>query len=215
MRKIILATVLLLSLLNRVEAQFAKGTYLTGADIGFGSNTSDNLQGNISKGSSYRLGAIVGKTFNGSRFWGARFNFNTSQSKQNDAVTSRTNTFGGGVFMRQYITIAKDFYAFGQASADVGVGNSKSLQPNTTNLLTVARSTNVNLSVAVGASYRIYKKMHVELSLPNIAITYYQHMRSFNNAGNVNGKSSHFGLETAFANNSGLNNVGLGFRLLL
>ncbi len=215
MRKIILATVLVLLLLNRVEAQFAKGTYLTGADIGFGANTADNLQGSVSKATSYRFGAAVGKTFNGSRFWGVRINFNASQSKLGDVVGTRSNTLGGGVFMRQYVTIAKDFYAFGQASADVGVGNNKSLQPNTTNLVTVARSTNVNLSVAVGASYRIYKKMHLELSLPNLALTYYQHMRSFNNAGNVSGKSSHFGLETAFANNSGLNNVGLGFRLLL
>jgi hypothetical protein len=215
MRKILLVTVIGLLLVNYVSAQFAKGTYLTGADIGFGSNTSDNLQGNTSKGSSYRLGASVGKTFNGSRFWGARFNFNTSQSKQNDVVTSRTNTFGGGFFMRQYVTIAKDFYAFGQASADVAFGTNKVLQSNTNNLVTAARTTNVNLGIAVGASYRIYKKMHVELSLPNIALTYYQHMRSFNAAGNMSGKSSNFGLETAFANNSGFNNIGIGFRLFL
>jgi hypothetical protein len=67
-----------------------------------------------------------------------------------------------------------------------------------------------------GISYQIFKKLHVELTLPNLIAMSYSVNKSFNsNTPESYSKKENFAVNTAFTNAAILNTLGIGFRFVL
>jgi hypothetical protein len=123
----------------------------------------------------------------------------------------KSNLYNLGVFYRKYKKLAGDFYLFGEGGADFFTSKqtNTNVQPNTE---TVVDGTGGSLSLMPGVSYKICKKMQLEISLPDILSASYGSYKATPQTNNSTQKV--FNINSSL-NGSLLNSVGVGFRFVL
>lgn len=201
------------------SAQIKKGAILLGGQVGYhdGVFKSSNTQldqkrksavFNIAAGKAVKENKVVGISISYNHF-GANNNYNG-----NNYTKVRVHGYNFEVFYRQYKKLAKDFYLFGE----MGGGYFGSNQTDTeipANTRFRYTESGGRLYLTPGIAYRLYKKLQVELLIPQIAQANYSVIKrrlAPNNAGYTT--QNQFSFNTSL-NSSLLSNLGLGFRFVL
>ena len=218
MRKIyaILFFILVSSLVN---AQIKKNSYLLGGQLSYiNENYSyDNFTNQKREGGT--IGISLGKAFKENSVIGLNLNLSPLKESNlftgNDTVTTRFNHYNIGAFFREYKKLAKDFYFFGQVDGAAIIANQTSTYKLAAGDVKYTQR-GAFISVTPGISYQVFKKMQLEITIPNILYTQYlvselnSHIPQTKNS-----KSQQFSFYSNLNSNTSLGWLGVGFRFLL
>lgn len=213
------AAIIIFSFATR--AQIKKGAILLGGQLSYNdavSNYSNSQPGQKNKSAVFNIAA--GKALKENKVLGIAISythFNSDYIYNNNGnlyYNVNSNRYYLDVFYRQYKKLAKDFYLFGE----IGAGYSGSKQTDTeipANTKTRLTESGGRMYLTPGIAYRIYKKLQVELLIPQIAgVNYAVQKRTSATSSANNSTQNQFGFNTSL-NASWLSNVGLGFRFVL
>jgi hypothetical protein len=210
--------VLLLILSISTSAQIKKKSILLGGELNYYNDKTqiENLQEKYEGGS---IGISIGKAFKENSVVG--FNFSLSPSEQtyfpngNEMITFTNKRYDIGVFYREYKNLGKDFYFFAQADGAFIMANQSQDYSVAANDVKASQRGGY-ISLTPGISYQVFKKMHLELTIPNILIIQYA-VTNFDNE-NPQEKASkreQFYFSSNLNSNTSLSWLGVGFRFIL
>ena len=183
-------------------AQIKKGSTLLGGQISFnrtdaGINTGQDLRSavfHIAAGKAYKENSVAGLYAEYARF--------------NAPGSFTADYYKAGFFYRKFHKLAKDFYFFGEMGTGYMGSREKRFGINDVNIY----QSGVELNVTPGLSYRVYKKLHLELSIPQLAGIHYTVSKTRSVPDNF--KQQAFGFNTNMTGTV-LEAVGIGFRFVL
>ena len=196
------------------SAQIKKGSVLLGGQLSFtDSKTAFNTPQpdqkynsgsyNISAGTALKQNSVLG-LYTGY----SHYRFNNGNNFYNKISEDRYNF---GVFFRQYKKLAKDFYFFGELGTGY-IGSNRTESTISPNVTTKYAQSGANIYLTPGISYRIYKKLQVELLVPQIAGVSFSVLKTTTQSNSS--RENLFSFNTNL-NSSLLSNLGLGFRFVL
>lgn len=196
--------------------QISPGKFLLGGSISYNSNkNTQSLQQNLPShysnlSSSIQLGKFIRENTAAGFFLSYSYNKNSIQNNP-DAINSYYNA---GIFYKKYKTLARNFYFFGEG--DVSYTNSKNTQVEyqTPNIINTAVSNGGSMSFTPGISYGIWKKLQMELLIPNIFSINYAHVDTKDSNNNLTDKGNLFSAN-ANLNSNLLYNFAVGFKFFL
>lgn len=142
-----------------------------------------------------------------------------STNDYNFTVTSpnKTTGYSVGIFFRKYKSLGSNFYFFGEL--DCLYAYSKNVQQyyNNVSQNLNSKSNGVTISFIPGISYTVWKRMQVELSMPNIANLGYSHITTIAASlpPAVSSQKQDIFIAGANLNSNPLSNFGIGFKFLL
>jgi hypothetical protein len=222
MKQTLMLTAIAVIFSSTVSAQIKKGSILLGGQISYFNAKTNNMNGsiqtdqkeqnaffNIAAGTAIKDNKVIGLIIN----YGHLSNDYLFNNNTNTYFKSRGNQYGADVFYRHYKTLAKNFYFFGEAAAGY-LGSSITNTDIPTNTVTKNASSSGRLYVSPGVAYRIYKKLQVELVIPEIAGVSYTSSKNTDISNGNYTKQNNFRFVTNL-NSSLLNNLGLGFKFVL
>jgi hypothetical protein len=209
------------------QAQIVKGDKLLGGSIGFirgdnniytsgGSSANTELMA-INLGVSYGK-AVKNNVVNG---FNAGFSFvdnplNTYEPSTGFTIkNSKNRSVTAGVFRRRYLPLGKNFYAFGQVSADFTYNQDDydQLGSGTMYEKGVNKSYVVNGALFPGFSYQLSNRFMLDLTLGSLVNIGYAHTSR-----RVNNQPATPKTNTLYLNSnlslSSLGNISVGFRVL-
>lgn len=211
----LLFSVIVLSLTT--SAQIAKGSTLLGGQLSYSHSNIDYLPiQEAQKNNDATFDISVGRAFSENSIFG--LNVGSSSSLRTNIyngatyVRTRNSYYNVGVFFRQYKSLARDFYFFADLGAGY-IGWSQSDKDADGVEVRRVRSSGGQVSLTPGISYKLFKKFHLELLIPNIIAAQYSVSRSpIPQANDLKQKDFSF-----FSNlkSTGLNSLGVGFRFIL
>jgi hypothetical protein len=196
------------------SAQIKKGAILIGGQISFGNSKTDyhstrpdqkysSAYYNISAGTAVKENTVIGLY--------AGYGYFRYDDINNVYQTVKNDNYSFGVFLRQYKKLAKDFYLFGELGAGyTGSNRSETTTPPVTT--TKYTQNGGNLYLTPGIAYRVYKKLQVELLVPQVAGVSYSTAKTTGVSTNT---TEHYFSFNTNLNSSLLSNLGLGFRFIL
>lgn len=217
MTKLCLA-VTLVFVSNLTIAQIKKGSTLLGGQLNY-FHEKNKIDDYLEKTASGAIGLSVGRAYKENAMVGFSISFYPIKMSNtinfSDTINTTFKQLGVGVYFRQYKKIAKDFYFFGQAEGSF-------LTANQTQEFTIAAanitSTRNQISIAVtpGISYRIFRKLYTEISMPNIMGIQYAVTKSNSQVPQLRSyRRNQLGIYSNLNTNTALGSLGVGFRLIL
>lgn len=198
-----------------------KGKNFINGSIAFNKQSNEpNAQNSNSSrynGQGTHFSVKYGKFINDNSILGVMGIYSASKSdiktiyNSTSSVTSNStgNILGAGFFYRKYFEIANRFYFYGEANALYSNGKIKST--NITSTVTTKDTTkqnNFNIGVSPGLTYRVFKNLHLDASLPNVANVFYSSSKN-----NTMGKSESYGFQTSLSSQL-LENMNIGLSLV-
>jgi hypothetical protein len=208
------------------RAQIDKGNKLLGGSIGFTSSKSNSYSGTTttdSKLTAINLSASYGKAVRNNVVNGfsAGFSFAKNPFTVYDPVVGATvrnnrNRFAtAGVFKRRYLPLGKNFYAFGQLSADLTYGQNdyEDLSSGAITQKVMNRSYAANASLYPGLSYQLNKCFMLDLGLGSLVNLGFSHSSRSVNDQRATPKTNTFNLNSNLSL-SNLGDISVGFRVL-
>ncbi len=208
----LVALLFVFSVLNS-SAQIAKGSILLGGSVGFSSSDSNsNIQSNKNGG----FNVSIGKAYKENTIYAFNlsYNLNSTDYPINGTIigtgNSKNTNFSIGGFLRQYHSLSKDLYFFTDAGGNIPFYNQTTTNtyPNSTDI-TTAKQIGIQLYLTPGISYNLFKKLQLELSLPNFLSASYLH-KSFDGQP----YSENLLIFYSSIGGSALSNLGVGFHLV-
>lgn len=201
-------------------AQIKKGAILLGGQLSYNSNS--NAYWNVNqpnqtnqKSSGGNFNIAIGKAFKENTVTGVNIGFGSSKSDNfyngSTYYNSHSNQYNLGLFYRKYKKLSGDFYFFGEGC----VGFFSNKQTNTDiplNNKTIIKGLGGNLFLTPGISYKICKKLQIEITMPGILNANYISYKAAPQTSNPNQKQ--FAISSSL-NGTLLNSVGFGFRFVL
>jgi len=213
MKKFITLTTLLSICYFFGNAQVKKGTILLGGQISFNDvkvSSPGNQVEQKNKNSNFIVS--IGKAFKENTVWGAELLYGSgSLASPNNNYMAKSRSYGGGIYFRKYKTIAKDLYFFADVSAGYNFGKT-TMQDNLANNNLISRSHNGAIALMPGISYQIFKSLHIEVTIPNVAALQYSHSTNPSQISAATQKSFSF---SSNLSSSSLSLLGVGFRCFL
>jgi hypothetical protein len=206
---------LLLSFL--LNAQIKKKSILLGGQL-FYYNDKYQIDNFDQKVESGTIGISLGKAFKENSVVGINLSYSplkeTNFLSGNDTVITRYNGFNIGGFFREYKKLAKDFYFFGQIDGAFITSNQKDdYKISAGDTKTTQRGGFISLTP--GISYQVFKKMQIELIIPNILSIRYQITKFDSENPQVKSSKREQILFYSNLNNStSLGWLGVGFRFI-
>ena len=211
MKKILAFSVLMISGLL-LHAQIKQGAVLLGGQLYYSNSTQD--YGGTQPAQSYRssvVNVISGKAFRENAVWGLSLSYNPSSNDYNvstgtGSTTNRNDSkrYSAGIIYRQYKKIVRDLYFFSEAGGNFLLYN-QSDYSTVINSKVASRQTGGEIYLMPGASYNLFKKFQVEVTVPNLFYTRY--LRS-------NTGRNDFTIGTSLTSRT-LSNLGIGFKFIL
>lgn len=198
------------------SAQIKKGATFLGGQISFyNSNTDFNTAQSNQKNKYAYFNVSVGKALKENSVLGLYVSYGHNKVDNfyngNTFGNSKLDRYNVGVFYRQYKRLAKDFYIFGELGGGYLGSNQTDADLNGNNKVKYTQSGG-ELYLTPGVSYRVYKKLQLELLIPQIAGIQYSVNKTTSLANNS--KQDKFQFNTNL-NASLLSSLGLGFRFIL
>lgn len=171
------------------------------------------------KSQSGTINVSIGKAFKENKIVGFNFSFSPIRHSNYlnglDTINLTFNRFDLGLFYREYKKIAKDFYFFSQVDGAFITANQTEQYKNASGNVKASQRGGF-ISVTPGISYQVFKKMHLEITLPNILGIEYLVTKGASEIPQVkNSKQEQFLFYTNFKNNTGLGYLGVGFRFII
>lgn len=198
---------------SSLNAQVTKGMFFTGGNIGGSYQKMEAQSNDMSfEQKGVTISPVFGKVIKDNLVVGVDAGISFYNSKQTTGTSNqKSNAYGGGIFLRQYKSIGKNFYLFLQSR--LGYRFEKY-----DNNIAGLNSQNykrqiVNLSATPGISYAITKRLHLETGLGNLFYLSYMHE-------NGNGYNSNTGKYKTNTFNAGVDlnafsNLYFGFRFFI
>lgn len=200
-------------------AQIKKGAILLGGQISYAdANANYSATQPDLKSRSANFNVSVGKAFKENKILGVSVSyghFNSDYNYNGNTYTNIiSNRYNFDFFYRQYMKLAKDFYFFGELGAGY-VGGNETDTDIPGNSKTKYTESGAELYLTPGIAYRIYKKLQVELLIPQIAgVNYIVQKRTLSANNPSDYRQDQLRINTNL-NSSLLSNLGLGFRFVL
>ena len=204
------------------HAQIDKGRYLLGGSLSYygAKNVQPNNYYNYNYVSLY-TNIQFGKVVKNNTVVGLIISYGNSDSHPAnfpDSNYNKSTQYNAGVFYRKYKRLFNTFYIFGEVDAAyVHTDNTQGYFQNQSDRLKNI-SNGGSVSFVPGISYALFRRMQVELSMPNILSFSYSHFKTENGnttlPSNASSQGNSFSLNASL-NSSLLNNFGIGFKFLL
>lgn len=201
------------------NAQIKKGAVLLGGQVSFyNSNSKNNSTTNEGKSNNGGINISVGKAVKENTIVGVYGAYgkgkieNIASSNSKDVSTSINAS--AGIFLRKYKRLGKDFYFFGELNA--GYASGKQVNESKNGTITTT-NTNKEIGGAIGLtpglSYQICKKLQLEVLMPSFAGLRFGSNKYTQSSGSSS-NGNYFQVSSSL-NNSLLNSLAVGFRLVL
>jgi hypothetical protein len=201
MKKSILITLCSFVLALSVNAQISKGSVFLGGSLFF-THTSDY------SGPGFGISPQIGTVYNENSIVGISLNYANSDP----STGYNFKNYGGGLFLRKYRQLGKNFYFFGDARLSY-LFSKTTTTSNFIDIQTTKQST-YSLSIYPGISYSVSRKFHIDVTINNLLyISYNKTNTNYSSPGNsLDTKSNTFFLS---ANNQISYPFTLGFNFIL
>ncbi len=171
---VLLTTTLVVFIALSSNAQINQGTILLGG--GISGNSSKSGEGpSQTKNSWFSLAPSIGFAVKENKVIGINLFYSHNKYAYNSSPIKyrTTNGYGGGVFYRSYLPLAKKFYLFGEGNAYFRYTKQSDEQVFDTKYSN--KQTEIGLSVYPGLSYAVNKRFHLEASINNLlSLAYYR-----------------------------------------
>ena len=118
------------------------------------------------KSNSFSFYPSIGFVIKENRVFGIFLAYSRNRNENNGYPPGKALSYGGGIFIREYMGLGKGFYLFGQG--DLGYMHYSQEQGPSNSEIT-SKSNTASLNVYPGISYAVSKKFHFELLLSNIS----------------------------------------------
>jgi hypothetical protein len=190
------------------HAQINKGRYLLGGSFSY--SDADNpaahyLSTNIQFGKVIKENTIVGVT--GS----------IMAAKYNSSQKNTIDQYSVGLFYRKYKPLKNNFYFFGELNGTYQyVENEMTYFPNI-NQSVITKTNGVSAAFIPGISYAVWKRLQMELTMPNLLTISYRKTKSVDSSlpPAVSSQEANNFAFNANLNSNLLNNFAVGFKFLL
>jgi hypothetical protein len=169
-QRFLLSLVFVCAFMVTTRAQISKGAVWVGGSIGYNQSKSGS-DTPYSKTNNVNLNPAVGIVVKDNLVVGISLLYGHSKTEDNGyyRLENKSNTYGVGLFVRQYIPIVSRLYVFGEAG--VNYRNSKGTSTYK-NYPGGSKSTSkgwvTGLNVTPGVSFAVTKKFHLETSFNNL-----------------------------------------------
>lgn len=195
------------------SAQIKKNAFLLGGDIYFG-GAHDNYSGGsssrllrseatVSVGTAVKENSVVGLNLGYSPIW-IKQSYNNGSSE-----TIKQARYNVGAFYRKYKKVATDLYFLAQLDANYAYnGPSKNSSGNNLDY----HYSLVSAAFSPGISYRLYKKLYVEMLMNDVVNFQYREAESKDQSGSS--KQTQLGFNTSLNWNT-LSSFSIGFRFII
>lgn len=216
MTKKIVTTFLTISFFILAKGQITKKSILLGGQINYYSGKTDYSGTGEVKRSQKSYEVSIGKAFKENVIYGFITSYNPyNSSYYTDTYPnyyfSKSDLYSIGLFRRDYEKLAKDFYFF--IEAGIVYSYQKSSDSDSTGKVTrIGITSQGKLYLTPGLSYRIYKKLHLEIIIPDILTVNY--INSNYETLNSYWKNKSL-LINSNLNSRSLNFLGVGFHFIL
>ncbi len=175
-QRFLLALVFVCAFMVNSQAQISKGTVWVGGSIGYNQNKVDYKDtARNAKTSSLRVSPSIGIAVKDNLIIGIRLSYGHDKSKNYSYDgEGKTNSYGGGIFVRQYIPVISRLYLFGEASVaytSLKAESTSKLYDGYGNYIKeniIAKSWGTDLNVTPGLAFAITKKFQIETSLNSL-----------------------------------------------
>lgn len=177
-QKFLLSLVFVCTCIISSQAQINKGATWLGGSIGYSQNKQEMPQNTTNKSSALTINPVIGKVVKDNLVVGIKLVYGRDKSENSNGSTleSKTNSYGGGFFVRRYIPVVNRFYVFGDASASYISFKEKATQldyNSNAHLKTTTKGWASSISVTPGVAFAINKSFQLETALNNLfGITY-------------------------------------------
>lgn len=172
MDRFILLTITTLLFASITKAQITKGSTFIGGQISGSSYKQENGSSSVQKQSSLVFSPAIGTAIKQNLIAGIDLTYAHTKYEYSPSPANESNSFGGGLFLRRYASIANRFYFFLQGRA--GYYHDKS-ENNNGSTAYKNTSNSFNLSLYPGVSFALSKCLHIEAGLNNLALLNYSH----------------------------------------
>ena len=210
--KILLTSAILFCICFSVNAQINKGRILVGGSISYSASKNQSTSG--SKFEIFNSNIVIGKVVSDNNVVGAIVSYGYTSG----AFYNIVDSYNAGIFYRKYKSLLKNLYLFGEMDATYNFSKTTSGIFSSGSDGTRYRSNGVSIAFIPAISYLLFKKMQVELLMPNIASLSYSGTRtdytSSTSSSVPSVKGNIFSVSTNF-NSNFLSNFGIGFKFLL
>jgi hypothetical protein len=210
-----IAPLLLLSFF--LNAQIKKHSILLGGQL-FYYNEKNKIDHFNQKAESGSIGISLGKALRENFVAGINLNYSplklTNFFSGSDTVTTTYNRVDIGAFFREYKKLANDFNFFAQVEGAFIRANQKDNYTASGDVRATQRGGFISLTP--GISYRVFKKVQLELTIPNILSA--QYLVTKFDSQNPQIKSSKREQILFYSNlntNTPINWLGVGFRFII
>lgn len=210
---------LLLTIISlAAHGQIAKKSILLGGQLYYynGKNRVGDLEQQVKSGA---VGLSIGQAFKENQVAGISLNFSPYRQSNlltgSDTVDLRFDRYDIGAFYREYKTLAKDFYFFCEVEAAFITAN------QTEHYKIAGADVNVRqrggfISLTPGISYQVFKKMQLEIIIPNILSAQYLMTKIDSDVSQVKDtRQEEWLFYSNVNNNNALGFLGVGFRFVL
>jgi hypothetical protein len=175
-QRILLALIFVCAFMVSTRAQISKGSVWIGGTIGYNQNKNDykDTARKDYKTSSLNVSPAIGIAVKDNLVVGIRLTYGHDKSENNaNVIESKGNTYGGGIFVRQYIPVISRLYLFGEASVAYSSSKGDATQEDyssgtTVKVKTTSKGWGTGLNVTPGLAFSITKKFQVETSLNSL-----------------------------------------------
>jgi hypothetical protein len=213
MKKILLLTVLVFTLICSVNAQIPKGSIFLGGDIGGSVQKTKSGDVTTNKNSGIYISPVIGKAIKENLVVGlnASFGFNNNKNLPNNGKFE-TDYYAAGVFMRKYKNLGKsDFYLFFQAGMSVSFNTQKQEGPFAP--LVKQKGFSVVVIAYPGLSYAVSKKLHLETGFNNLVSLSYVRNKAESGSPVIISKSNSLSFSSSLSNAT--SSLFLGIRVFI
>lgn len=227
MKKKLLALAIGTCIIQVSQAQISKGSWFLGGSVNFGSGKSktDVLNSTAmdreNKQTTWGFRPQLGKAIADNRILGVYFNLGGSKFQDellSNKARSENSIYGGGIFLRQYYSIGKRFFVFGEGSLglDYSKGEAWVTQGGPERKDFSSRNFTTSLNLSPGISYQAGRKLFLEAYLNSLLRLSYQSgwVKRYNTQGALleEGTGNSFSVS---ANANGVSDIAIGLRWIL
>jgi hypothetical protein len=197
-QKFLLVLVCVFSLAATTHAQINKGSVWLGGSIGYNQSKQELSQTVTAKTSSLSINPAIGKAVKDNLVVGIKLVYGRDKSENSSSylIESKSDSYGGGIFVRKYIPVVNRLYVFGDANASYISSKGKNTEVDyNTNLRvkTTTKGWTGGIGLTPGVAFAINKSFQLETTLNNLfGIAYYSSKTSSSSSSFYPRKSSQF-----------------------
>jgi hypothetical protein len=218
-QKFLLSLVLVCTFIVSGHAQIKKGGIWLGGSIGYSEQKTD-YDGSTSdtKSRTFVISPAIGKVVKDNLVVGVSLSYYNSKTENNSSsstIDQKGKSYGGGVFVRQYVPVINRLYIFGQGNANYSSIRINETQRDYYGIPTKYKSKgwSSGLGITPGVAVSITKNLLIESGFNNLFyVSYSKNKTSLDSPSAPKTTTSNFSAGVSLENQSAFY---LGFRWLI